>query len=79
MKFRAPQFYDEIKMQIPIDICDEHHILFTFYHIACKLAKGGGGVDTKQVQTAIAYTASSANAVLLACACSGCRCTKTVD
>uniref|UniRef100_A0A0K0FC09 LD20667p (inferred by orthology to a D. melanogaster protein) n=1 Tax=Strongyloides venezuelensis TaxID=75913 RepID=A0A0K0FC09_STRVS len=34
---KTPQFGDEIKVNIPIDLNDGHHILFTFYHISCKL------------------------------------------
>uniref|UniRef100_A0A915L4Y3 C2 DOCK-type domain-containing protein n=1 Tax=Romanomermis culicivorax TaxID=13658 RepID=A0A915L4Y3_ROMCU len=33
---KAPQFHDEIKMQLPLDLNDTHHLLFTFYHISCK-------------------------------------------
>ncbi|KFD68798.1 hypothetical protein M514_02728 [Trichuris suis] len=33
---KSPQFYDEIKMLIPMDLSDRDHILFTFYHVSCK-------------------------------------------
>uniref|UniRef100_A0A5S6QDK1 Dedicator of cytokinesis protein 7 n=1 Tax=Trichuris muris TaxID=70415 RepID=A0A5S6QDK1_TRIMR len=33
---KSPQFYDEIKMLIPVDLNDRDHILFTFYHVSCK-------------------------------------------
>uniref|UniRef100_A0A914CYV9 C2 DOCK-type domain-containing protein n=1 Tax=Acrobeloides nanus TaxID=290746 RepID=A0A914CYV9_9BILA len=31
---KSPQFSDEVKMQLPIDLNDGHHLLFTFYHIS---------------------------------------------
>uniref|UniRef100_A0A0N5ALW0 Dedicator of cytokinesis protein 6 n=1 Tax=Syphacia muris TaxID=451379 RepID=A0A0N5ALW0_9BILA len=33
---KSPSFYDEIKICIPVDLNDDHHLLFTFYHISCK-------------------------------------------
>lgn len=33
---RSPEFYDEMKMKIPADLTDNHHLLFTFYHISCQ-------------------------------------------
>ncbi|VDM56495.1 unnamed protein product, partial [Angiostrongylus costaricensis] len=34
--FRTPHIADEIKLRIPVDLDDGHHLLFTFYHISCK-------------------------------------------
>lgn len=33
---RSPEFYEEIKMKIPANLTDNHHLLFTFYHISCQ-------------------------------------------
>lgn len=33
---RCPSFYDEIKMKLPADLDDRHHLLFTFYHVSCR-------------------------------------------
>ncbi|XP_061079182.1 dedicator of cytokinesis protein 7-like isoform X1 [Conger conger] len=33
---KSPEFYDEMKMKIPADLTDNHHLLFTFYHISCQ-------------------------------------------
>nr|XP_057907975.1 dedicator of cytokinesis protein 9-like [Doryrhamphus excisus] len=30
-----PEFYDEIKMELPTHLHQRHHLLFTFYHISC--------------------------------------------
>uniref|UniRef100_A0A0K0EPK7 C2 DOCK-type domain-containing protein n=1 Tax=Strongyloides stercoralis TaxID=6248 RepID=A0A0K0EPK7_STRER len=49
---KTPQFGDEIKANIPIDLNDGHHILFTFYHISCKLTTKASDVP----ETPIGYT-----------------------
>uniref|UniRef100_A0A0K0CXK9 C2 DOCK-type domain-containing protein n=1 Tax=Angiostrongylus cantonensis TaxID=6313 RepID=A0A0K0CXK9_ANGCA len=33
---KTPHIADEIKLRIPVDLDDGHHLLFTFYHISCK-------------------------------------------
>eukprot|EP01113_Clastostelium_recurvatum_P000766 TRINITY_DN1033_c0_g1_i4.p1 TRINITY_DN1033_c0_g1~~TRINITY_DN1033_c0_g1_i4.p1 ORF type:complete len:1958 (+),score=678.41 TRINITY_DN1033_c0_g1_i4:71-5944(+) len=35
---KTPNFYDEIKIALPVHILPSHHLLFTFYHIACQRA-----------------------------------------
>lgn len=36
---RTPEFYDEIKIELPPKLTDKHHLLFSFYHISCKKPK----------------------------------------
>ncbi|VDK44685.1 unnamed protein product [Anisakis simplex] len=43
---KTPSFYDEIKIAIPVDLNDGHHLLFTFYHIACKQNKLSDEIET---------------------------------
>ncbi|CAJ0607791.1 unnamed protein product [Cylicocyclus nassatus] len=33
---KTPHIADEIKLRIPVDLDDGHHLLFSFYHISCK-------------------------------------------
>ncbi|XP_066529749.1 dedicator of cytokinesis protein 7-like isoform X5 [Hoplias malabaricus] len=33
---KSPEFYEEFKMKIPANLTDNHHLLFTFYHISCQ-------------------------------------------
>nr|XP_018911108.1 PREDICTED: dedicator of cytokinesis protein 7 [Bemisia tabaci] len=33
---KTPFFYDEIKIALPANLNDQHHLLFTFYHISCQ-------------------------------------------
>lgn len=50
---KTPVFYDEIKMKLPNALADNHHILFTFYHISCQKK-----VEQTQVDTPVGYTVS---------------------
>lgn len=36
---KNPQFYEEVKITIPLNLSKSHHILFTFYHVTCKQKK----------------------------------------
>jgi hypothetical protein len=36
---KQPQFYDEIKLLLPLNLNEKHHILFKFYHVSCSNAK----------------------------------------
>lgn len=33
---KSPSFYDEIKVALPADIQQNHHLLFTLYHVSCQ-------------------------------------------
>uniref|UniRef100_A0A914Z118 C2 DOCK-type domain-containing protein n=1 Tax=Panagrolaimus superbus TaxID=310955 RepID=A0A914Z118_9BILA len=48
---KSPQFGDETKFQLPVDLNDGHHILFTFLHISCKPGK-----LSETLETPIGYT-----------------------
>ncbi|XP_036403695.1 dedicator of cytokinesis protein 11 [Megalops cyprinoides] len=44
---QSPEFYDEIKIELPVHIHEKHHILFTFYHISCEFStKKREGVES---------------------------------
>lgn len=36
---KTPQFYDEIKILLPLNLNEKHHLLFKFYHVSCSNAK----------------------------------------
>uniref|UniRef100_A0A8C1I073 Dedicator of cytokinesis 11 n=1 Tax=Cyprinus carpio carpio TaxID=630221 RepID=A0A8C1I073_CYPCA len=53
---QCPEFYDEIKIELPVHIHEKHHILFTFYHISCE---AGNKTTTKKrdgVETLVGYS-----------------------
>ncbi|KAM4677332.1 dedicator of cytokinesis protein 6 isoform 2-T2 [Discoglossus pictus] len=33
---KSPEFYEEFKMKIPGNVTENHHLLFTFYHVSCR-------------------------------------------
>uniref|UniRef100_A0A3Q3E2Q1 Dedicator of cytokinesis 6 n=1 Tax=Hippocampus comes TaxID=109280 RepID=A0A3Q3E2Q1_HIPCM len=52
---KSPEFYEEMKLKIPANLTDNHHLLFTFYHISCQ---------TKQntpLETPVGYTVRNLN------------------
>lgn len=59
---KIPVFYDEIKIKMPAMLCDNHHLLFTFYHISCQRK-----VEQASVDTPVGYTVSFLVALLGIC------------
>jgi hypothetical protein len=53
---KKPLFYDEIKVQLPLTIKKSHNILFTFYHISCKITKEKKKPAKDQIQTLLGYS-----------------------
>jgi dedicator of cytokinesis protein 9/10/11 len=35
----TPTWYEEIKIQLPVHITPQHHLLFSFFHISCDIKK----------------------------------------
>lgn len=33
---RCPSFYDEVKIALPANLKQNHHLLFTIFHISCQ-------------------------------------------
>ncbi|XP_076269946.1 dedicator of cytokinesis isoform X1 [Rhynchophorus ferrugineus] len=48
---KTPIFYDEIKIKLPASLADNHHLLFTFYHISCQKK-----TEQNIVETPVGYT-----------------------
>lgn len=48
---KCPDFYDEFKIKLPANLGDQHHILFTFYHISCQRKE-----EKTTVETPVGYT-----------------------
>uniref|UniRef100_A0A671S1P6 Dedicator of cytokinesis protein 7-like n=1 Tax=Sinocyclocheilus anshuiensis TaxID=1608454 RepID=A0A671S1P6_9TELE len=47
---KSPEFYEEVKMKIPANLTDNHHLLFTFYHISCQAKQN------TPLETPVGYT-----------------------
>ncbi|XP_078379462.1 dedicator of cytokinesis protein 11-like isoform X4 [Oculina patagonica] len=55
-----PTFYEEVKINLPTQLTDKHHVFFTFQHIACeqtKTSSGTGSVKGKPqpIETPVGY------------------------
>lgn len=50
---KNPVFYDELKIKLPAALGDNHHLLFTFYHISCQKK-----IEQSAVDTPVGYTVS---------------------
>ncbi|XP_069942514.1 dedicator of cytokinesis protein 7 isoform X12 [Cherax quadricarinatus] len=48
---KSPDFYDEFKVKLPAVLGDQHHILFTFYHISCQKKN-----EEKTIESPVGYT-----------------------
>ncbi|XP_022112324.2 dedicator of cytokinesis protein 7 [Pieris rapae] len=52
---KNPSLYDEIKIKLPAGLGDQHHLLFTFLHVACQ-RKPVAPDQEKNVETVVGYT-----------------------
>lgn len=50
---KNPQFYDEIKFLLPLNLTEKHHVLFRFYHVSCSTAKSSLVKDTNVIDRSI--------------------------
>ena len=49
---KCPDFYEEVKIKLPSNLREHHHILFTFYHISCQ----GQRKDQGSTEIPVGYT-----------------------
>ncbi|XP_027025359.1 dedicator of cytokinesis protein 11 isoform X1 [Tachysurus fulvidraco] len=52
---QSPDFYNEIKIELPIHVHEKHHILFTFYHISCEVSNKASSKKREGVETLVGY------------------------
>uniref|UniRef100_A0ABM5EVP8 Dedicator of cytokinesis protein 11 isoform X1 n=1 Tax=Pogona vitticeps TaxID=103695 RepID=A0ABM5EVP8_9SAUR len=53
---QSPEFYDEIKTELPIHLHPKHHLLFTFYHVSCEINAKGTAKKQDAVETTVGFT-----------------------
>lgn len=46
---KTPQFYDEIKILLPMNLNEKHHLLFKFYHVSCSNAKSITAIKSDEI------------------------------
>ncbi|XP_050362134.1 dedicator of cytokinesis protein 7 [Nymphalis io] len=52
---KSPSLYDEVKLKLPADLGDQHHLLFTFLHVSCQ-RKPVAPEHEKSVETTLGYS-----------------------
>lgn len=50
----SPTWYEEIKLRLPLRITAQHHLLFSFFHVSCNIAKKKDLVSTV-AETPVGY------------------------
>ncbi|XP_063160879.1 dedicator of cytokinesis protein 9 isoform X2 [Candoia aspera] len=51
-----PEFYDEVKIELPTQLHEKHHLLFTFYHVSCDSSSKGTAKKKDIVETQVGYS-----------------------
>uniref|UniRef100_A0A673HXT0 Dedicator of cytokinesis protein 9-like n=1 Tax=Sinocyclocheilus rhinocerous TaxID=307959 RepID=A0A673HXT0_9TELE len=50
-----PEFYEEFKIELPAQLTDRHHLLFTLYHISCDSNSKASTKRREQLETQVGY------------------------
>uniref|UniRef100_A0A3P9NL08 Dedicator of cytokinesis 9 n=1 Tax=Poecilia reticulata TaxID=8081 RepID=A0A3P9NL08_POERE len=50
-----PEFYDEFKIELPTQLHEKHHLLFTFYHVSCDSNSKASTKKRDVVETQVGY------------------------
>ncbi|XP_029460346.1 dedicator of cytokinesis protein 9 isoform X2 [Rhinatrema bivittatum] len=50
-----PEFYDEIKIELPTQLQEKHHLLFTFYHVSCDTSSKGTTKKKDVIEAQVGY------------------------
>ncbi|CAG5929495.1 unnamed protein product [Menidia menidia] len=53
---QSPEFYDEVKIELPVHLHEKHHILFTFYHISCDSSAKASSKKRDGVESLVGYS-----------------------
>ncbi|XP_036055616.1 dedicator of cytokinesis protein 9 isoform X8 [Onychomys torridus] len=51
-----PEFYDEIKIELPTQLHEKHHLLFTFFHVSCDTSAKGSTKKKDAIETQVGYS-----------------------
>uniref|UniRef100_A0A8C0XSE5 Dedicator of cytokinesis 10 n=1 Tax=Castor canadensis TaxID=51338 RepID=A0A8C0XSE5_CASCN len=52
---QSPDFSDEVKIELPTQLHDKHHILFSFYHITCDINAKASAKKKEALETSVGY------------------------
>ncbi|CAL8361837.1 unnamed protein product [Merluccius merluccius] len=51
-----PDFYDEVKIELPIQLHEKHHLLFSFYHVTCDINAKTNVKRKEALETPVGYS-----------------------
>ncbi|CAB1346948.1 unnamed protein product [Coregonus sp. 'balchen'] len=51
----SPEFYDEFKIELPTQLNEKHHLLFTFFHVSCDSNSKGSTKKRDVLETQVGY------------------------
>ena len=51
---RTPYFYEEIKIKLPPNLGENHHLLFTYYHVSFK-SESSGPIESSPVGYTVSF------------------------
>ncbi|XP_019060143.1 dedicator of cytokinesis protein 9 isoform X11 [Fukomys damarensis] len=51
-----PEFYDEIKIELPTQLHEKHHLLLTFFHVSCDSSSKGSTKKKDVIETQVGYS-----------------------
>uniref|UniRef100_A0A3P8YJA4 Dedicator of cytokinesis 10 n=1 Tax=Esox lucius TaxID=8010 RepID=A0A3P8YJA4_ESOLU len=51
-----PDFYDEVKIELPIQLHEKHHLLFSFYHVTCDINAKTNAKKKEALETPVGYS-----------------------
>ncbi|XP_030634557.1 dedicator of cytokinesis protein 10 [Chanos chanos] len=50
-----PDFYDEVKIELPTHLHEKHHLLFSFYHVTCDINAKTSSKKKESLETPVGY------------------------
>ncbi|XP_012920973.1 dedicator of cytokinesis protein 10 isoform X8 [Heterocephalus glaber] len=50
-----PDFSDEVKIELPTQLQEKHHILFSFYHVTCDINAKANAKKKEALETSVGY------------------------
>ncbi|XP_061566530.1 dedicator of cytokinesis protein 11 [Cololabis saira] len=53
---QSPEFYDEVRIELPVHVHEKHHVLFTFYHISCESSSKASSKKRDGVESLVGYS-----------------------
>uniref|UniRef100_A0A8C2XIG5 Dedicator of cytokinesis 10 n=1 Tax=Cyclopterus lumpus TaxID=8103 RepID=A0A8C2XIG5_CYCLU len=51
-----PDFYDEVKIELPTQLHEKHHLLFSFYHVTCDINAKTNAKRREALETPVGYS-----------------------